>query len=199
MNTVGDRIKDLRKKEGLNQLDFCKKINLSQGRLSEIEKGKNNPSYETLVSIKNIFNVSLDWLVSGEYPKSDNIISNDQSRIINTEKDQVPNSSLHKHISVTTDNQDANVFIEKYDSAYIDHGSDELSLDSISDNEKRFIGLLRQLDQLERAKIEGMLELKIAESKMAITDKKITSSFYQSGKKDINNEDENAATVQKLA
>lgn len=71
--SIGERIKSLRKKEGLNQIEFCKKIKLSQGRLSEIEQGKNNPSYDTLISVKEVFGVSLDWLVTGEYSKTDNV------------------------------------------------------------------------------------------------------------------------------
>lgn len=35
--TIGDRIKVVRKNEGLNQIEFAKRINVSQGRLSEIE------------------------------------------------------------------------------------------------------------------------------------------------------------------
>lgn len=66
METIGDRIKELRKKEGLNQNKFCEIINLGQSRLSEIESNKTKPSFETLLSIKENFHVSLDWLATGE-------------------------------------------------------------------------------------------------------------------------------------
>lgn len=84
---IGERIRILRKKEGLSQIEFCKKIKLSQGRLSEIEQGKNNPAFDTLVSIKSVFNISLDWLVTGEYSKSntENIPDNNEIKKINVE------------------------------------------------------------------------------------------------------------------
>lgn len=66
METIGERIKDLRKSVDLNQKEFAKKISISQGSLSDIEKGRNKPSIETLLAISNIFRVSLDWLIKGE-------------------------------------------------------------------------------------------------------------------------------------
>jgi transcriptional regulator with XRE-family HTH domain len=65
MGEIGERIKNLRKNNGLNQSQFCEMINLAQSRLSEIESNKTKPSYDTLVSIKENFNISLDWLITG--------------------------------------------------------------------------------------------------------------------------------------
>lgn len=66
MDTVGSRIKWLRTSKGLNQKEFCEKINLAQSRLSEIESNKTKPSFDTLLAIKESFGISLDWLVSGD-------------------------------------------------------------------------------------------------------------------------------------
>lgn len=62
-------------------------------------------------------------------------------------------------------------------------------LGKLSDEEIHFIELLRQVDEKEKNKIEGMLDLKIAEAQTA---KKGLSSTYQNG-------DEDAATEEKLA
>ena len=71
-----------------------------------------------------------------------------------------------------------------------DEGSKvEHILGKLSDEEIKFIEMLRQVDDHEKAKIEGMLELKIAEAQ---TTKKEMSSPYQNG-------DEEAATEEKLA
>lgn len=40
-------------------------IQLSQGRLSDIERGKNKPSADTLVAVAEFFNVSAAWLLQG--------------------------------------------------------------------------------------------------------------------------------------
>jgi transcriptional regulator with XRE-family HTH domain len=47
----------------LNQKQFAATINISQGRLSEIEKGIYKPSADTLISIAEEFEVDLNWLV----------------------------------------------------------------------------------------------------------------------------------------
>lgn len=77
MVNIGDKIKKIRLMTGLNQKQFSSKLGISQGRLSEIEKGKNYPSFETLVSLKDNFNISLDLLLDPNYPISDisNLIS----------------------------------------------------------------------------------------------------------------------------
>ena len=79
MDTVGSRIKYLRLKNNLNQKDFCKKINLGQSRLSEIESDKTKPSFDTLISINKTFDISLDWLMLGV----ENYINEDNSCISN--------------------------------------------------------------------------------------------------------------------
>lgn len=61
-------------------------------------------------------------------------------------------------------------------------------LGELSDEEIHFIDLLRQVDEKEKNKIEGMLELKIAEAQ---TNKKGMSSTYLSG--------DEAATKENLA
>lgn len=72
MNTIGERIKNLRKNNKLTQNEFAKIIELSQGRLSELEQNKTKPSSDTLISICNNFNISINWLLTGEDMKGDN-------------------------------------------------------------------------------------------------------------------------------
>ncbi|MGX4587958.1 helix-turn-helix domain-containing protein [Paenibacillus chitinolyticus] len=53
------------KRNNLNQSKFAKSLGISQGNLSEIEMGNNNPSAETLISIRTQYNVNLNWLLTG--------------------------------------------------------------------------------------------------------------------------------------
>ena len=55
MNMIGDKVKAIRKKNYLNQIDFAGVIGISQGRLSEIERGKTKPSAETLNELRKSF------------------------------------------------------------------------------------------------------------------------------------------------
>lgn len=63
MNT---RIKEVREAKGLSQADFAKMLNLKRNSISLIEVGKRNPSDRTIVDICNTFNVSEEWLRTGE-------------------------------------------------------------------------------------------------------------------------------------
>lgn len=61
--TLGEKIKSIRKVNKFNQSDFSKRIGISQGTLSELETDKYLPSLETIISLKSIFNVDLEWLL----------------------------------------------------------------------------------------------------------------------------------------
>ncbi|MHA7965887.1 helix-turn-helix domain-containing protein [Paenibacillus sp. CAU 1782] len=65
MQTFAERFQYLRKLTGLKQAEFASRINLSQGRLSDIEKGKNKPSADTLVSVAQQFSTDVNWLLMG--------------------------------------------------------------------------------------------------------------------------------------
>lgn len=71
MGEIGYRIKSIRKEKRLNQSEFAKSIEISQGNLSEIEKGNSNPSAETMISIRNKYNVDLNWLLTGDSDQGD--------------------------------------------------------------------------------------------------------------------------------
>ncbi|MEC0091512.1 helix-turn-helix domain-containing protein [Paenibacillus macquariensis] len=70
MNIIGQNIRKLRKAVGLTQIEFAKQINVSQGTLSDIEQGNCNPSMDTILSIHNQFEVTLDWLLKGSQRNS---------------------------------------------------------------------------------------------------------------------------------
>ena len=63
---MNERIKQLRKSLGLSGEKFGEKIGVSKVAVSLIEKGKNNPSEQTLKSICREFNVNETWLRTGD-------------------------------------------------------------------------------------------------------------------------------------
>lgn len=65
MQQIGDRIYYLRKELNLSQEAFGNKIGIKKASVSLIEKGKNNPSEQTVKSICREFNVNYSWLMNG--------------------------------------------------------------------------------------------------------------------------------------
>lgn len=63
---IGIRIKQLRKANNLNQTELAEKLNLSASVISYIEAGKSTPTIEAATKMAEIFNVSLDYLVTGK-------------------------------------------------------------------------------------------------------------------------------------
>ena len=65
MSTIGERIKEVRKQQKLNQTKFASELGISQNHVSNIENGNENPS-TTLVKLISIkFNVSEEWIKDG--------------------------------------------------------------------------------------------------------------------------------------
>ena len=58
--SVGDQIRQLRKRAGLNQEELAKKLNKSRVSIVNIEKGRQHPSLHLLIDLSKIFNVTLD-------------------------------------------------------------------------------------------------------------------------------------------
>lgn len=64
--TIGERIKEVRDSEKMTLAAFGDRIGISNPAVSNIEKGKTNPSEQTIRAIVREFNVNEVWLRSGE-------------------------------------------------------------------------------------------------------------------------------------
>jgi transcriptional regulator with XRE-family HTH domain len=64
-NKVGERIKELRKKNRISQIELAEKLNCKSSTISVIESGKNNVTSEMVVEMSKIFNVSTDYILTG--------------------------------------------------------------------------------------------------------------------------------------
>lgn len=59
----GKRLQALRESAGLTQKELGRMVNLSQQTIDHYEKGRSNPSIETINQFANIFKVSTDYLL----------------------------------------------------------------------------------------------------------------------------------------
>ena len=71
MKACGTRIQNLRKNRGLTQNQFAEKLNMSVSSIVKIEAGKHGVSIDTLLLMKDILQVSTDYLLLGDKPMVD--------------------------------------------------------------------------------------------------------------------------------
>lgn len=65
-NSIGERIKYIRKQLNLTQQDLARRLGLkSKVSISDYEKGKRNPSLDELVILSRIAHRTIDWLITG--------------------------------------------------------------------------------------------------------------------------------------
>ena len=60
---IGDRIKYLRKANGIKQENLCMEIGISRTTLSDYENGKTLPTLENLIRIADYFQIGCDDLI----------------------------------------------------------------------------------------------------------------------------------------
>ena len=66
MSIFGDNIKRLRKNKGLTQQEIADLVHVNRVTYTNWEKGKREPSFENLVKLADLFDVSLDCLFGRE-------------------------------------------------------------------------------------------------------------------------------------
>jgi SOS-response transcriptional repressor LexA len=64
--SVGERIRQVRRNQGLTQKAFADSLGIAQGYLSSIESGRQIPSDTLLIALRHLYRVEERWLSSGE-------------------------------------------------------------------------------------------------------------------------------------
>ena len=63
---IKDKLKELRKKNNLTQVEFAKIFNISNGTVGNWEAGIRQPDHEMLSKIADYYNVSVDYILERE-------------------------------------------------------------------------------------------------------------------------------------
>ena len=69
MTIFTERLKELRLKKGLTQTELGEKVGVKQNTFTNWEKGKREPSFENLIKLADLLEVTLDWLFGREQMK----------------------------------------------------------------------------------------------------------------------------------
>ncbi len=63
MHELGIRLRELRLKHGLTQLQVARRLGLSKAVVSSYEAASRRPSYEVLIKLARLYGVSTDYLL----------------------------------------------------------------------------------------------------------------------------------------
>lgn len=66
LKTLGERLRHLRKSRTLTQAVVADAVGMARPSLSNIERGEDVPGRDTLAALATYYEVSLDWLVTGD-------------------------------------------------------------------------------------------------------------------------------------
>ncbi len=77
MIRIGERIKNRRLELNLTQMDIKEKVGISSGNISDIERGNRIPSANNLYLLSVILECSMEYILTGESPKSESPILSD--------------------------------------------------------------------------------------------------------------------------
>ncbi len=93
-DTLNERVKELRKFFGLSGEKFGEKLGITRGAVSNIENGSRNVTEQMIKSICREFNVSEEWLRTGEGEMFVHITSNETKMQLLHLIDKLPESKL---------------------------------------------------------------------------------------------------------
>ncbi|AFS77841.1 putative HTH-type transcriptional regulator type 3 [Gottschalkia acidurici 9a] len=73
---LGSRIKELRRHKNLTQEQLAELVNISTTHIGQIERGERGASLDTLISICNCLEVTLDYLLKDYIDNEDELLRN---------------------------------------------------------------------------------------------------------------------------
>lgn len=65
ISMLANQIANLRKKAGMSQLQLAEKLNVGPSAIGMYEQGRRTPALDMLIQMAKLFDVSLDYLVTG--------------------------------------------------------------------------------------------------------------------------------------
>ena len=109
--TFGERVKELRKKNGYTQTTLAEALGITKGTVSTWETNSRRPSFETLNTLCDIFDVKLDYLIG----QSDDATPPQKS--VETSTDNLALSQLSE--DAISDAENYEYILQKLCSSYI--------------------------------------------------------------------------------
>lgn len=107
MSTFADRLRNLRIKRGLTQKEVADKLGISESAYGYYEQGRRQPQQEAYSVFSELFEVSLDYLISGKERPIDEKLKEAMSD---------PNAMVMFHDFATATEEEKEMFLEIWNS-----------------------------------------------------------------------------------
>ena len=92
---IGERIITLRKEHSISQGDLARRLNVSRQAVSKWEQGLSSPDTTKLIQLAEIFDVEVEFLVTGVHPEPKSVVLN----VVQTvEKEKVVVKEVIRHV-----------------------------------------------------------------------------------------------------
>ena len=118
--TLSERIKGLRKKKGLTQLELAELVHVTDKAVSKWETGEGNPEITILIQLSSIFQVSLDYLLTGKEPEKEVVVISKMELCCKEDNENLFNELSAETIKGKDENGNTILdYIEKYNSVKI--------------------------------------------------------------------------------
>lgn len=102
MGIFKNRIKELRLERQMSQQDLANKLDVNKQTISQYERGVREPSFEMLLSLCDIFNVSTDYLLGNDSHTS-RLVNTEERKMLDAMRGDIPqsdNTNYRKRIPV---------------------------------------------------------------------------------------------------
>lgn len=104
MESLGNRLRIAREKKGYSQTEVFRRTNINNKTLSRYEKNGSEPDRQTLITLANLYDVNVEWLMTGENHyviknNNDDHLNEDYHKIERFAR-KVSNKDLKKAVSI---------------------------------------------------------------------------------------------------
>lgn len=103
---LGTRIASLRKKAGLSQAELASILHVSPSTVGMYEQGRRAPNYSLLIALSKEFNVSIDYLLTGQCSTENDAISSTRFALETMLQSQAQDKLANLIVSALTSKSD---------------------------------------------------------------------------------------------
>ena len=113
---IGKRFRLIREKIGITQTHLGEKLGIQFQHVSKYERGETVPTWENLIKLNNLYDVNINWLLTGKGKMflSPITYSNDEGRTMEYVKDLESDSQIEEIVEELRNDHDLKTLVYDY-------------------------------------------------------------------------------------